>query len=68
MLPLASEAPVMIPLYDIDYSLAREAEERAAGAAATYPGAQDIHFMLADRYADRAWAAREARCAAGNAC
>ena len=58
----------MIPLYDIEYSLAREAEERIAGRAAVYPGAQDIHFMLADRYADRAWAAREARCEAGNPC
>jgi len=58
----------MIPQYDIDYSLVREAQERAAGEAATYPGAQDIHFMLADRYADRAWAAREKRCEEGNPC
>jgi len=28
----------MIPQYDIDYSLVREAQERAAGEAATYPG------------------------------
>jgi len=58
----------MIPQNDIDYNLAREAQERAAALAATYPPAQDIHFMLADRYADRAWAAREKRCEEGNAC
>jgi hypothetical protein len=58
----------MIPPYDIEYSLAREAEERAAAKAATYPAARDIHFMLADRYADRAWAAREKRCEADNGC
>ncbi len=57
----------MIPEYDIAYSLAREAEERAAGAAAGEPMIRDIHYALADRYADRAWSAREALCAA-NAC
>jgi hypothetical protein len=58
----------MIPEYDIAYSLAREAQERAAAMAATYAAAQDIHFRLADRYADRAWSAREKRCEDGNSC
>lgn len=57
----------MIPIYDIAYSLAREAEERAAAIAAGDRLARDVHYALADRYADRAWSAREARCAA-NAC
>ena len=59
----------MIPVYDIEHSLAREVQERrmAAGASAA-SAARDAHEELADRYADRAWGAREARCADGNAC
>lgn len=55
----------MIPLYDIDYSLKREATERAASAGASDLTARVAHAELADRYADRAWSAREARCEAG---
>jgi len=58
----------MIPEYDIDYSLRREAEERAAAAAAADPMVRDIHILMADRYADRAWSARERRCEEGNPC
>lgn len=58
----------MIPKYDIPYSLAREAEERCAGDGCADAMVRDIHYALADRYADRAWAAREARCEAENAC
>ncbi len=56
----------MIPLYDIDYSLKREIAERAASARASDPTARVAHAELADRYADRAWGAREARCEAGD--
>lgn len=52
----------MIPLYDIDYSLKREIEEREASLKARDLGARMAHAELADRYADRAWGAREARC------
>lgn len=57
----------MIPKYDIEHSLAREKVERVAAAAATYPPARTLHLDLADRYADRAWGARERRCE-DNAC
>ncbi len=53
----------MIPLYDIDYSLRREREERAASLATKNRSARFTHDAMADRYADRAWAGREARCA-----
>ena len=52
----------MIPKYDIEYSLAREAQERFTSANAADSAARVVHAELADRYADRAWAAREARC------
>lgn len=52
----------MIPNYDIDYSLVREAQERLASKNAVDRSARDAHAELADRYADRAWSAREARC------
>lgn len=58
----------MVPQYDIEYSLMREAQERAAALATTDPLAREIHLELADRYADRAWGAREARCEEGNPC
>jgi hypothetical protein len=52
----------MIPKYDIEYSLVREAEERLASKNAVDETARVAHAELADRYADRAWSAREARC------
>lgn len=55
----------MIPKYDIEYSLAREAEERLASKNAADDTARVAHAELADRYADRAWSAREARCEDG---
>lgn len=58
----------MIPLYDIDYNVERERQERLATEAAADITAREAHKGLADRYADRAWGAREARCAAGNPC
>lgn len=51
----------MIPKYDIEYSLVREAEERLASKNAADDTARVAHAALADRYADRAWSAREAR-------
>ena len=53
----------MIPKYDIEYSLMREAVERAACDAAIDIAVKSAHLRLADRYADRAWGDREARCA-----
>ncbi len=38
---------------DAIYYSRREAEERAAGAEATDPMIADIHFVMAERYADR---------------
>jgi hypothetical protein len=52
----------MIPRYDIEYSLVREAEERLASKNAADETARMAHAELAGRYADRAWSAREARC------
>jgi hypothetical protein len=52
----------MIPKYDIEYSVVREAEERLASKNASDETARVVHAELADRYADRAWSAREARC------
>lgn len=52
----------MIPKYDIEYSLVREAEERLASKNAADETARVAHAELADHYADRAWSAREARC------
>jgi hypothetical protein len=51
----------MIPKYDIEYSLVREAEERLASKNAADDTARVAHAELANRYADRAWAARNAR-------
>jgi hypothetical protein len=51
----------MIPKYDIEYSLVREAEERLASKNAVVDTARIAHARLADLYADRAWSAREAR-------
>jgi hypothetical protein len=55
----------MIPEYDIEYSLVREAEERLASKNAADDTARVAHAELANRYADRAWAARDARCEDG---
>jgi VIT1/CCC1 family predicted Fe2+/Mn2+ transporter len=52
----------MIPQYDIEYSLVREAEERLASKNAADETARMAHAELADLYAERAWSAREARC------
>jgi hypothetical protein len=60
--------PAMIPKYDIEYSLVREAEERLATKNAANDTARMAHAELADRYADRAWSAREARCEDGLKC
>ena len=53
---------------DIEYDLERERQERCATVAAADITARLAHQELADRYADRAWGEREARCEAGNAC
>jgi hypothetical protein len=50
----------MISENDIDYCLVREAEERLASKNASSDTARIAHAELADRYAERAWAAREA--------
>jgi hypothetical protein len=50
----------MIPENDVEYSLVREAEERLASKNASSDTARIAHAKLADRYAERAWAAREA--------
>jgi hypothetical protein len=65
---LQSRVPAMIPEYDIEYSLVREAEERLASKNAADETARMVHTELADRYADRAWSAREARCEANLKC
>ena len=43
----------------IDQCLARERLERRLAEAAENSAAHDEHFMLAERYADRAWALAE---------
>lgn len=58
----------MIPEYDLEYSLVREAEERLASKNAADETARVVHAELADRYADRAWSAREARCESNLKC
>lgn len=39
---------------EMDYCARREAEERAAAAAASCVSVHDAHFVMAERYADRA--------------
>ncbi len=41
------------------YAHQRELEERATSAVALDPIARDGHFMMAERYADQAWALQE---------
>ncbi len=57
-----------VPRYDIAYSLERELVERVAAQAAQDQAVRDSHMELANRYADRAWGAREALCEDGNPC
>jgi hypothetical protein len=45
---------------DIDDILTRESQERQAAHRARSPEARDAHYMLAERYADRAWTLNEA--------
>jgi hypothetical protein len=40
---------------DLDHSRMRETEERLAEAQATCNYARQAHFVMAERYADRAW-------------
>ena len=49
----------MVQSNEIAYLVARETSERAAAAAATTLAAHDAHFMMAERYADRAWSISE---------
>ncbi|MES3151409.1 hypothetical protein [Sphingomonas faeni] len=51
----------MIVRYDIEYSLMREAVERAACEAAPDRAAKSSHARLADSYADRTSRLREQR-------
>ncbi len=53
----------MIPTYDIEYDLMREAVERAAYDAAIDVSVKSAHLRLADCYANRAWSDPELRCA-----
>lgn len=39
---------------EIEYLRARERQERAAASSATDIAVHDVHFMMAERYADRA--------------
>lgn len=39
---------------EIAYLRARERHERVAASSATDPAVHDAHFMMAERYADRA--------------
>lgn len=59
---LQSQGPAIRPQYDIDYSLKREIAERTASEKANDLSARVAHAGLADRYADRAWTVRAARC------
>ncbi len=50
---------------EAEFCARREAEERAAALAATDQNAWDAHFVMAERYADRA-SAEEERAATGH--
>jgi hypothetical protein len=43
----------------VNLCLAREREERRLADDASDEGVRDTHFMLAERYADQAWAIAE---------
>lgn len=49
----------MIDDKEIAYCLQREARERAAADQAADAAIRDAHFMMAERYADRAWSLAE---------
>ena len=49
----------MVQSDEVAYLMGHETSERAAAAAATTLAARDAHFMMAERYADRAWAISE---------
>lgn len=49
----------MLNQQDVDYLLKREAEERERATTAPDISSQSVHFELAERYADAAWAAEE---------
>jgi hypothetical protein len=51
----------MIGEEEIDFCQRREAEERAAAEASTHARVRDIHQMMAERYADRAWSLEESQ-------
>jgi hypothetical protein len=57
--PPAGGMPTMPAQSHIDYYLSREAEERAAAAAATHQKTKDTHLDMAERYADVASMAAE---------
>jgi hypothetical protein len=42
-------------LYELDFCLKREAEERAASRMSSDPASRDAHLVLAEHYADRVW-------------
>lgn len=44
---------------EVDYYRHREQQERAAASNAADQTTRDIHFMMAERYADRAWSLAE---------
>lgn len=43
----------------INYLRIREGKERAATATATCAAARDVHFQMAERYADELWSLEE---------
>jgi len=49
---------------NLDYCRRREDEEREAAASTKCPQAQDVHFQMAERYADLAWSIEESTDAA----
>jgi hypothetical protein len=44
---------------DLSYFTMREQQERNASRQATDPAVKDIHFGMAERYADTVWSIRE---------
>lgn len=48
-----------MPVSEVDYYLRREQQERAAAIRAADPATRDVHFVMAERYADRAWSLAE---------
>lgn len=52
-------ARILAPLDNIKYYRQREAEERAARTASSCTHAQQVHHILAERYADKVWSIEE---------